>query len=172
MGAIEADIALALLLGIVERMRVNERPDELAADVFEAEFEMRVVIDGVAAAVESGGADIYALLVGDLFGVDQARRITSAGGGDCGIVRMREGVAKRDARRGGFHQVVGGSPFEHAGLRGHVGLLFYTRGEDLIQRAKSRQRSSARPGNKMRLDERPALAKSRQGHETGGARTR
>ncbi len=34
LGAVEADVALALLLGIVERMRVEEGPDELAADIF------------------------------------------------------------------------------------------------------------------------------------------
>jgi hypothetical protein len=32
--AIEADVALALLFGIVKRMGVEKRPDELAADVF------------------------------------------------------------------------------------------------------------------------------------------
>jgi len=31
--AVEADVALALLLGIVEGMRVEEGPDELAADI-------------------------------------------------------------------------------------------------------------------------------------------
>ena len=41
--AIEADVTLALLLGIIERMRVQEGPDELAADVFQAEFEMGVL---------------------------------------------------------------------------------------------------------------------------------
>ena len=32
--AIEADVPLALLFGIVEGMRVEEGPDELAADIF------------------------------------------------------------------------------------------------------------------------------------------
>jgi hypothetical protein len=68
--AIEADVALALLLGIVEGMGVEERPDELAADIFEAEFEMGVLIDGVMAAVERGRADVETLLVGDFFGDD------------------------------------------------------------------------------------------------------
>jgi hypothetical protein len=70
LGAVEADVALALLLGIVEGMGVEEGPDELAADVFEAEFEMGVLVDGVMAAVERGGADVEALLVGDFFGAD------------------------------------------------------------------------------------------------------
>src|ERR1035437_5315637 len=46
---VHADIALALLLGIVKRMRVEKRPDELATDVFEAELKMRVLEDGVMA---------------------------------------------------------------------------------------------------------------------------
>ena len=71
--AIQADVALALLLGVVERMRVEEGPDELAADIFEAEFEMGVLVDGVMAAIESGGTDVEALLVGDFFG-DRIRR--------------------------------------------------------------------------------------------------
>ena len=65
--AIQADIALALLLGIVEGMRVEERPDELAANVFEAEFEMGVLVDGVMAAVKSACTDIEPLLVSDFF---------------------------------------------------------------------------------------------------------
>ena len=101
-GAIEADITLALLLGIVERMRVKERPDELAADIFEAEFEMSVLVDGVVTAVEGGGADVDALLVGDLFGANESRGVTGAGGGDGGIERVQESVAKRDAGRAGL----------------------------------------------------------------------
>ena len=85
--AVEAHVALALLLGIVEGMRVQERPDELAADIFEAEFEMRVLVDGVMAAEKSGGADVDALLVGDFFGTDQARRVAGARRGDGGIDR-------------------------------------------------------------------------------------
>src|SRR5207249_9292467 len=42
--AVEAHIALALLLGIVKGMRVEKGPDELAANVFEAEFEMGVLV--------------------------------------------------------------------------------------------------------------------------------
>src|SRR6266700_1484955 len=43
LGAVHANVALRLLLGIVERMGVEEGPDELAADIFEAEFEMSVL---------------------------------------------------------------------------------------------------------------------------------
>ena len=123
--AVEADVALALLLGIVEGMRVEEGPDELAADVFKAEFEVGVLVDGVMAAVERGGADVEALLVGDFFGDDEARGVTGAGGGDRGVVGMRESVAESDSGRGGFDEFAGTAWFEHAGLRGHVGGSFY-----------------------------------------------
>ncbi len=126
MRAVQAHVALALLLGIVKGMRVEEGPDELAADVFEAEFEMSVLVDGVMAAVESGGANVEALLVGDFFGADEAGRVTGAGGGNCGIERMREGVAKGDARRGGFDEFAGTRAIEHAGLSSHDGSSLYT----------------------------------------------
>src|SRR5665213_1988636 len=48
-GAIEAHVTLALLLRIVKRVSVQERPHELPADVLEAKFEMRVLINGVMA---------------------------------------------------------------------------------------------------------------------------
>src|ERR1700730_14664306 len=54
----EADVPLALLLGIVEGVRVQERPDELPADVFESKFKMRVLIDRVMAAEKRGRADL------------------------------------------------------------------------------------------------------------------
>jgi hypothetical protein len=114
-----------LLLGIVEGVGVEKGPDELAADILQAEFEMGVLVDGVMAAVESGGADVEALLVGDFFGDDQARGIASAGGGYGGIVGMREGVAKGDSGWGGFDEFAGTAGFEHAGLCGHVGESFY-----------------------------------------------
>lgn len=102
LGAIEPDVALALLLGIVEGVGVEEGPDELTAYVFEAEFEMGVLVDGVMATIESGGADVEALFVGDFFGDDQARGVARAGGGDGGIVGMREGVAEGDPGWRGF----------------------------------------------------------------------
>src|SRR5712692_7468783 len=54
---IQADVALALLLGVVERVRVQERPNKLPANVLEAKLKVRVLINGVVAAVERGGAD-------------------------------------------------------------------------------------------------------------------
>jgi hypothetical protein len=107
-------------------MRVQEGPDELAADAFETEFEVRVLVDGVMAAVEGGGANVQALLISDFFGIDKARGVTGSRGGDGGIERMREGVSESDARRGGFDEFAGGRAFEHARLSGHVGRSFYT----------------------------------------------
>src|SRR2546430_12275223 len=77
--AIHANVTLALLLGIIERMRVGEGPDKLTAYVFQAEFEMGVLIDRVMPAEESGGADVEALLVVDFFWSNEARRIAGAG---------------------------------------------------------------------------------------------
>ena len=99
---IQAHVPLALLLGVVERMRVQERPDELPADIFEAKFKVRVLVDGVVAAVKRGRADLQALLVGDFFRPDEARRVAGARRGDGRIVGMREVIAQRDARRSGF----------------------------------------------------------------------
>ena len=121
MCTVEADIALALLLGIVKGMGVQESPDELAADVFQAEFEMRVLVDGVVAAVKRGGADVEALLVGDFFGNDEARRVARAGRGDRGVEGMRKSVAKSDARRAGFDELAGTRAVKHARLGSHVG---------------------------------------------------
>ena len=50
---VETNVTLALLLGIVERVSVEKRPDKLPADVLQAEFEMRMLIDGVVAAVKT-----------------------------------------------------------------------------------------------------------------------
>jgi hypothetical protein len=49
-------------------MRVQKRPNELPAHVFEAKFEMRVLVDGMVAAVESTRANIQALLIGNFVG--------------------------------------------------------------------------------------------------------
>jgi hypothetical protein len=140
--AIQANVALALLLGIVEGMSVEEGPDELAADIFQAEFEMGVLVDGVVAAVESGGSDVEALLVGDFFGDDQARGVAGTRGGYGGVVGMREGVAEGDSGRGGLDEFAGATVFEHARLRGHVGISFYTEVES--QKSKVAEGSETR----------------------------
>src|SRR5262249_6063604 len=125
LDAVHPNVALALLLGIVEGMRVQKRPDELAADVFQAELEVRVLIDGVMAAVKRGGADVQPLLVGDFLGLDEMRSVAGARRGNRGIKRMRESVAKRNARRSGLNLLRGTRAFEHAGLRCHLGTSFY-----------------------------------------------
>src|SRR4029077_16957083 len=98
--AIQADVALALLLRIIEGMRVEEGPDELARDILEAELEMGVLVNGVMAAVEGCGADVEALLVGNFFRTDEARSVAGARGGDGGVEGMGPGVAESYARRG------------------------------------------------------------------------
>ena len=67
MRVIQADIALALLLRIIERMGVKKGPGKLAADVFEPKFKMGMLVDGVMATIKGACADIEALLVGDFF---------------------------------------------------------------------------------------------------------
>jgi hypothetical protein len=109
-------------------MRVEKGPDELAAYVFQAKLEMRVLVNGVVAAEEGAGADVKTLFVGDFFMADQARRITGARGRDGGIERMSKGVAESDARRRGFNQFGGIAAFKHARLGGHSRQSFYTGG--------------------------------------------
>lgn len=106
LGAVEPDVALALLFGIVKRMSMKKRPNELAADIFEAEFKVRMLKNSVVPAVKCGSTDIDALLLGDFFGIDDARGIAGACRGDGRIKRMREGIAKGNARRGGFDERV------------------------------------------------------------------
>ena len=65
---LQLHVALAGLLGVVERIRVQERPDELPRDVLEPELEVRVLIDRVMTGVERQRADRVALLVGDFRG--------------------------------------------------------------------------------------------------------
>ena len=102
LDAVHANVALALLLGIVEGMRVKKGPDELTADVFEAELEGGVLKDGVVAAVKGGRADVEALLVGDFFGSDEMVGVAGAGGGDGGVKGMGERVSESDAGSGGL----------------------------------------------------------------------
>ena len=121
MGALHADVALTLLFGIVEGMGMKEGPNKLAADIFEAKFKVSVLIDSVMAAIEGGGADVEALLVGNFFRLDQVRRVTCASGSNRRIKGMGKGVAESDPRRGSFHSIRSGNAIKHAGLSGHVG---------------------------------------------------
>ena len=77
------------------------------------------------AAVEGGGADVEALLVGDFFRGDEMVGVASAGGGDGRVKWMSEGIPESDARSGRLYWCAGRDAFEHAGLSGHVGGSFY-----------------------------------------------
>ena len=52
-------------------MRVQKGPYKLPADIFQAKFKMRMLVDGVVSAVKSTRANIQALLIGDFFGANQ-----------------------------------------------------------------------------------------------------
>ncbi len=56
---------------------------------------MGVLVNGVMAAVEGGGADVEALLVGDFFRADESGGVAGAGGGDGGIKRVSEGESRK-----------------------------------------------------------------------------
>jgi hypothetical protein len=99
---------------------------------------MGVLIDGMVAAIESSGTDVQALLVGDFFGADELRCVTRARGSDGGIEWVGKGIAQRYARRSGFNELPSAGAFEHAGLIGHDGRLFYTDGESEPTRTQSK----------------------------------
>src|ERR1700722_14321844 len=99
-------------------MRVQEGPDELAADVFKAKFKMGVLEHGVVRTIESSCADVEALLVGNFVRRDQMMGIACARCGDCGVVGMSEVIAQGDARWSSFDQLAG-SAVEHWRLGGH-----------------------------------------------------
>ncbi len=97
-------VALTGLLGVVERIRVQERPDELPGDVLEPELEIRVLIDRVVTGVKRQRADRVALLVGDFRGSDHARRVARTRRSDRAVERRRRGGSKCDDwRTGGEH---------------------------------------------------------------------
>ena len=93
---VEADVALALLLRVVEREAVQERPDELTRNPGERELEGRVLEHGVVAALEGEGADAAPLALGDLVRLDHARRVAGARRGDRVVVGTIEPVAQTD----------------------------------------------------------------------------
>ena len=100
---------------------MQKRPHKLPAYVFHAKFEMRVLVDRVMPAIEGGRANIESLLVRDFVGIDQARGIAGARGGDGRIERVQEGVTQSHPRRARFHQARVRSALKHARLCGHVG---------------------------------------------------
>jgi hypothetical protein len=136
MGSVHADVALGLLFGIVEGMGVEKRPDELAADIFQAEFEMGVLIDGVVTAKKSGGTDVEPLFVVYFLRSDEAGRVAGACGGDGGVEGMGESIAESDARWSGLDEFGRITGTEHARLSGHVGesILHGREGKNLKQR--------------------------------------
>ena len=138
--AVEADVALALLLGIVEGVGVEEGPDELAADVLEAELEMRVLVNGVMAGVEGGGADVEALLVGDFVGADQPGGIAGARRGNGRIEGMRKRVAQSYFRRSGLDLIRDRNAIEHSGLGSHWKRILHGEGEANKRREKKKDR--------------------------------
>jgi hypothetical protein len=159
LSTVKAHIALALLFGIIKRVCVKKRPDKLSADVFQPEFKMRVLVDGVVAAVKRGGADVEALLVGDFFRRDQARRVASARGGNGGVKRVGERIAESDARRGGFHKFARTRAVKHARLRSHVGKVFYTGAKDLTERTRASSSFGTLAGKSLRQPFSPGMAR-------------
>jgi len=61
-AAADLDVALADLLGVVERMGVEEGPQRVARDPVDRELEVRVLVDGVV----TGGEDVLRQLVARL----------------------------------------------------------------------------------------------------------
>jgi hypothetical protein len=74
-------------------MAVQSTPDELAGDVLQPELKVGMLKDGVMASVVGGLTDRFALLLSDLPGLDDARRVTSARGGNRRIVGALEIVS-------------------------------------------------------------------------------
>ena len=137
--AIQTNVPLALLLGVVKRMGVQKRPNELPADVFEAKFEVSVLINSVMSAKKGAGTDIHALFLGDLFPINESWRVTGARGRDGGVKRMREAVAKSYARRCGFYLRLRKRIRYRRQLRGHLlGIVHRTVEEnaDLAQKSQ------------------------------------
>src|SRR5260370_40651215 len=64
--AVEADVALALLLGIVEGMRVEKGPNELAGGIFEGATGKGGLVAGGVAGGERGGGGWWRQRVGGL----------------------------------------------------------------------------------------------------------
>src|SRR5207245_362170 len=103
LGPVQAHVALALLLGIVKGVRVQERPNQLPADVFQPKFEVRMLVNRVMAAVKRRRADRQPLLICDLLRTDDPRGVAGACGSDGGIIRTGEETTQGDARRRRFN---------------------------------------------------------------------
>ena len=109
------DVALRGLLGVVEGVGVEERPDELTADVLERELEVGVLerrvvpgeVDVPGEGVAAGAAALLLDRVGDASpptssgGDDPLRAVAGARGGDDAVEGAREGVHEPATRGGG-----------------------------------------------------------------------
>jgi hypothetical protein len=114
LGPVKAYVTLALLFGVVEGMNVKKGPNELAANVLDSKLEVRVLIYGVMPAIESGRANVEALLIRDFVGRNQAGGVASSSGGNRRIERMRKGVSECDAWRRRLDGIRRRRTFEHA----------------------------------------------------------
>src|SRR5690606_9785304 len=102
---LQLDVALAGLLRVVERVGVQDAPDELPRHVLEPELEMRVLEDGMVPAFEGQRPDGVALLLGHLLPRNDARRVAGAGGRNGAVVRRLRCTQEGNAwRRGGQRQ--------------------------------------------------------------------
>jgi len=79
LNVVHSNVTLTLLFGVVKGVGMEKGPDKLAADVFQAELEMGMLVDGVMPAVEGSGANIESLLFGDFFRTDEAVGIARTG---------------------------------------------------------------------------------------------
>jgi hypothetical protein len=95
---VEPDVALALLLGVVEGEAVQEAPDQLPRDPRERELEGRMLVHRMVSTLVGQRSDVPALTLRDLLGVDHTGRVARARRCDGIIVRPFEPVAEPDLR--------------------------------------------------------------------------
>ena len=110
-------------------MSVKKGPNKLAANILDPKLEVSVLIYGVMPAIESGGADVEALLVGDFVGGNQAGGVAGSRSRDRRIEGMRKGISECDAWWRRLDGIRRRRTFEHARLGSHVEKSFYTDGE-------------------------------------------
>ena len=101
---LDLDVALADLLGVVEGVGVQERPERLAAHGLERELERRVLERGVVARLICAARDAVpqgdgGVVPRDILGRDDARAVASAGGRYGVVERPGKGVDERDLGR-------------------------------------------------------------------------
>ena len=99
--ALNLDVALRDLLGVVERVAVEERPEELPRDVLERELEVRVLERRVVAGLVDRARERVAPLGprrGLVLGDDPLGRVAGPRRGDDVLERPREGVDETDLR--------------------------------------------------------------------------